>query len=67
MTAVEAAIAGIKLATEADARPAHLLTDAECVEAWHQLCQRPVVGDPLPPLSPEEEAECVRQWLELTA
>jgi hypothetical protein len=67
LAAIEAALAGIARGVEVDERPAHELTNAECVEQWHRLCRRQVVGGPLPPASPEEEAETVRQWWEMTS
>jgi hypothetical protein len=57
----------IEQATAADPceRPVHELTDTECAMEWRKLCHRQVGPRP-EPMSPEQEAELVRQWRELT-
>jgi hypothetical protein len=55
------------IAADPCARPAHELPDAECVEQWHRLCRRPVVGDRLPPepASDYERDQFLAIWREL--
>jgi hypothetical protein len=50
-------------AAEPCARPAHELTDAECVDAYRRLAKLQIPKPP--PFSPQEEAAIVAAWRKL--
>jgi hypothetical protein len=60
IAAIEAALADV---FEVDRRPAHELTDAECVLEWHRLCHQRPCGEPRQePISDRERDAILEAW-----
>jgi hypothetical protein len=60
LAAIEAALAEV---VEFDPRPAHMLSDAECVKRWHRLCHHRPPGAPRPRQIAAAEAEqLLAEW-----